>query len=449
MAKTTWNVSSLARKKTCPMPDTRWIVVISAFTAGFITAGISYSTSIYYVEWIESFGESYSLTSTVASLNIGLSALLGPLAGVLVSYIGYSWVFIIAGLVSLTGMLSAVFANNIYVLIVTFGIITGFGYGIAFSPLVVMAPTFFPEKQALAQGFAISGIGLGTIVMPLLIESTFVSYGWRGSVLILAGISLNLTVCGVMIRLVPKLKHHEQPKTKKNVLELSILKFVPFILLLIHGFLFSMAMSVMFVHLTALVQYLTNVSKLDASRFLMGYGIANFTGRVIQGVIAHIEKIHIFSQMLLSYMIMAICVILMTLTKEFWIMLIFGCVTSFMSVPNGILWPAITSEIVGYERLEIGFCYTNFACGIGLIVGAPIAGWIYSTSDDYKWSLYFTAVSIVCSVIVLLPPWWTSFNEHRRREVVSDFEMEAPHTISPIISPTKPLISQQNETVNH
>ncbi|XP_074660512.1 monocarboxylate transporter 14-like [Tubulanus polymorphus] len=440
------------------MPETRWIVVVSSFIAGFVTTGISYSTSIYYVEWIESFDESYSLTSIVASLNIGLSSLLGPLASVLVSYIGYSWVFIFAGIVSFAGMLSAVFANNIHVLIITFGIMTGFGYGIAFTPLLVIAPTFFPEKQSLAQGFAISGIGLGTIVMPLIIESTIVAYGWRGSILILAGMSLNLTVCGVMIRLVPKLKQHEQPKTKKNVLQLSMLKFVPFLLLLINGFLFAMALSVMFVHLTALVQHQTNVSKLKASRFLMGYGIANLAGRVIQGPIAHIKKVHLFSQMLLSYMIMAICVILMTVTNKFWIMLIFGCVTSFMSVPYGVLSPAITTDIVGYERFEIGFAYLSFTCGIGLIIGAPIAGWIYSTSGDYKYSLYFTAVSIICSVMILLKTWWKSCNEHRRCEVVSELEEEGedPDDKMNLTSPgqlkipvTKPLISQQIETLNH
>jgi MFS family permease len=51
--------------------------------------------------------------------------------------------------------------------------------------------SYFVTRRGLAMGFCQAGIGLGFIVVPYLVEAMLHTYGFRGTMLLLAGISLN------------------------------------------------------------------------------------------------------------------------------------------------------------------------------------------------------------------------------------------------------------------
>ena len=46
-----------------------WLLIPTAFLIHFITSGVSYSIGLYYVTFLEVFGETAALTSWVGSLN--------------------------------------------------------------------------------------------------------------------------------------------------------------------------------------------------------------------------------------------------------------------------------------------------------------------------------------------------------------------------------------------
>jgi predicted MFS family arabinose efflux permease len=49
-------------------------------------------------------------------------------------------------------------------------------------------------------GFAVCGIGVGTFVFPPLSQVLLDAFGWRGALLIQAGVLLSLVVCGLVFR---------------------------------------------------------------------------------------------------------------------------------------------------------------------------------------------------------------------------------------------------------
>lgn len=76
----------------------------------------------------------------------------------------------------------------------------GFGSGMAYLPAVVMVGRYFQKRRALAQGLSTTGTGFGTFLMTLLLKYLCAEYGWRNAMFIQGAVSLNLCVCGALMR---------------------------------------------------------------------------------------------------------------------------------------------------------------------------------------------------------------------------------------------------------
>lgn len=67
-------------------------------------------------------------------------------------------------------------------------------------PSVLMVNSYFNQKRGIAQGIVTSGSGVGILVLAPLMEVLLENYGWRGAVLISAGLVLQLCVCSLLMR---------------------------------------------------------------------------------------------------------------------------------------------------------------------------------------------------------------------------------------------------------
>lgn len=87
----------------------------------------------------------------------------------------------------------------------------GIGICLFFISSIVAVGLYFTKKRAIATGIATSGSGLGVIIYPYLTESLFTIYDWRNTLLIIAGLCLNATVCGALFRPLTKKKSFSAP----------------------------------------------------------------------------------------------------------------------------------------------------------------------------------------------------------------------------------------------
>lgn len=94
-------------------------------------------------------------------------------------------------------MILSFWADSVYYLYFTYGVLVGCGAGLSFPPTVYIVCSYFLRLRGVANGICISGSAFGSILIPPLLRVLLVTYGYRGAVLIMGGITLNVFVAAL------------------------------------------------------------------------------------------------------------------------------------------------------------------------------------------------------------------------------------------------------------
>ena len=209
------NSSSLSSQVSLPAPPDGgwgWVVVFASFMVHLIADGCGFSFGVLYVELLSFFGESKGKTAWVGSLFVSVPLITGPIASALTNRYGCRVITMAGGLIAGIGFVISAFANSIEVLCFTFGIVAGFGLSLVYVPAVIIVAYYFEKQRSFATGIAVAGSGIGTFVFAPMTEYLIQEYTWRGAVVIIGGIMLNIMVCGAVFR--PLMSTAEKEKKK-------------------------------------------------------------------------------------------------------------------------------------------------------------------------------------------------------------------------------------------
>ncbi|NXK04619.1 MOT14 protein, partial [Herpetotheres cachinnans] len=177
-----------------------WMIVLSSFLVHILIMGSQMALGILNMEWLEEFNQSRGLTAWVSSLSMGITLIVGPFIGLFISMCGCRKTAIIGGILNALGWILSAYASNVHYLFLTFGVTAGVGSGMVYLPAVVMVGQYFQKRRALAQGLSTTGTGFGAFLMTALLKYLCIEFGWRNAMFIQGAISLNLCVCGALMR---------------------------------------------------------------------------------------------------------------------------------------------------------------------------------------------------------------------------------------------------------
>ncbi|KRY60593.1 Monocarboxylate transporter 14, partial [Trichinella britovi] len=192
-----------------------WVVAFAAFATHVIADGFAYSFGILFPEIQRQFYASKAISSVVGAFFMALPLLVGPVASGLIEKYNFRHVTFLGALVTFVGFFVSVFTTNIYVLCVAFGILAGSGLGICCTTAIVAVTHYFDKKRGIATSFAVCGTGIGTIIFAPVTEALLNLFYWDGALFILSGISLNLFVCGALLR-DPRFSHDTRKFAEKH-----------------------------------------------------------------------------------------------------------------------------------------------------------------------------------------------------------------------------------------
>uniref|UniRef100_A0A182VRL4 Major facilitator superfamily (MFS) profile domain-containing protein n=1 Tax=Anopheles minimus TaxID=112268 RepID=A0A182VRL4_9DIPT len=193
-----------------------WVVVFASFMVNLIADGVTFSFGVMYIELLAYFGEGKGKTAWVGSLFMAMPLLCGPVASFLTDRYGCRKVTIIGSILASIGFALSAYATSIEMLYLTFGILSGFGLSLCYVAAVVIVAYYFDKKRSFATGLSVCGSGIGTFVFASLTQVLLDEYGWRGTTLILAGVFLNMCLCGLLMRDLEWTTHKSKQKRRKQ-----------------------------------------------------------------------------------------------------------------------------------------------------------------------------------------------------------------------------------------
>jgi len=190
-----------------------WVVVAASFVINLIADGATFSFGVVYVELLDYFKESRGYTAWIGGLFMAVPLISGPLASSLTDRYGCRNVTIVGSILAALGFILSSISNSLEVLFLTFGLISGFGLSLCYVAAIVIVAYYFEKRRSLATGLAVCGSGIGTFIFAPLTQYLIEEYGWRGTTLIVAGLFLNMCVCGALMR---DIEGFQGPSTRRK-----------------------------------------------------------------------------------------------------------------------------------------------------------------------------------------------------------------------------------------
>ena len=143
-----------------------WLVVAAAFAVTFVGFGSAYTFSAFLEPLQRDFGASRGSVSLVFSLAGFLYFGLGIISGPLADRFGSRRLAFTGMVLTGLGLAAAGAARNLVEVYAAYGIGVGVGLGCAYVPAIGAVQRWFVRRRGFASGLAVSGIGVGTLVMP-------------------------------------------------------------------------------------------------------------------------------------------------------------------------------------------------------------------------------------------------------------------------------------------
>ncbi len=374
-----------------------WVVVWATFVCLALIFGVSYSFAAFF----ESFAAEFAAQRADVSWIFGLSGLvyfvLGTLGGILADRFGPR-VVCSAGMVLIAlGLLATSWAPALWMVYLSYGLLVGLGIAFVYTPSIASVQPWFTRRRGLAGGIASSGVGAGTLLVPVLVAMAIAAMPWREAMrwLALAVLLLGLLAAG-LLRRAPASAQPGAGGTASGLSLRETLRTPTFRWFYLATVLASPVMFIPFAHLSASARDL-GLDDAFAVSLVGVIGVGSLVGRFSIGLLAdrlgRAQTLVLMQlSMGLSYLLWAVAggPVLLVLFA-LWFGLSYGSIVSLL--------PAICMDYFGGKAVAsvVGALYSGAA--VGNLLGPVLAGAAFDQSGHYY------SVMAVCLALGLAATW--------------------------------------------
>lgn len=264
--------------------------------------------------------------------------------------------------------------------------ISGFGWAMVFSPSISTLSKYFDKRRSLALGIAFSGVGMSSFAFSPLLQMLVETYTWRGALMILAGLELNLCVCGALLRPIRlredymfqtenTAKHRSLTTLKKlhALLDLDLLKHHGFMVFTLSFTFINTGFFIPYVHLLAHLQML-GFSSLSGAFVISAVAVADIVARLFSGWLADLRRIRMVHLFFFWTLTTGIIIVMIPFGQTYMDMIIIGIVYGFASGAMAPIGISLLSKIVGIARITSAIGFLMLLESVGSLLGPPISG---------------------------------------------------------------------------
>lgn len=281
--------------------------------------------------------------------------------------------------------------------------------------MVATVMAHFTRRRTLALGVALSSIGLSSFAFNPLFQLLVERYTWRGALLILGGLSLNILPCGALIRPQPRSKATQNTDSKSKAplaswpsriasyLELSLLFERPYVTYTLAVTLLNVGYFVPYFHLVAHSRQV-GFSEYQAAFVMSAAGASDILGRVASGWFSDLHLLRLIHVLSMWTMLAGVFIMLLPLSS------LAGSYSALMSVSllYGFSAGALTSVvfavvpgIVGVQRMMGALGLLQLIESFAGLLGTPLSGFLRDRTGNYVASFMVAGGFLVLGTLTM------------------------------------------------
>jgi MFS transporter, OFA family, oxalate/formate antiporter len=396
-----------------------WFVVAGAFAVLFVGFGATYAFAALFEALQAEFAASRASVSFVFSVAGFLYFSLGAASGPAADRLGPRWIVCAGMAIVGLGLLAASQAATLWQVFLAHGLGVGIGIGLAYVPAVGAVQHWFVRRRGLASGLAVSGIGVGTLVVPPLVALLVEWVGWRGAYLALGTLTLILgCAAALLIEASPEKRglgpdgdpvHPPTPGNtpRKGIGLAEAIRTRPFLLLYGATAILSLGLMIPFVHLVPYAQD-AGLTRVTAVLILGLIGVGSTAGRfLLAGIADRFGRVPSLAAMFAG---MGLMFLWWLIAASAWQLAVFALIFGLCYGGFVALMPAVNADYFAGPNVSgiIGAQYTSVA--VGTFVGPVLAGLAFDRWHSYALPIGVSAaccaVGVVCILALERPAEW-------------------------------------------
>jgi MFS family permease len=386
-----------------------WFVVAGTFAVTFVGFGCAYSFSAFLLPLQHDFAASRGSISLVFSIAGFLYFGLGVISGPLADRYGSRLLAVIGMILTGAGLMVASVAQTLLQVYLAYGLGVGLGIGCSYVPAVAAVQRWFWRRRGFASGLAVSGIGVGTLVVPPLTKLMIDAFDWRETYLILgivtivigAGMALLIeddpSGRGLGVDGDPPAAQAPAPAGGGGAIR-SAIASRRFFGLYAACFICSFGLFVPFVHL---VPYALDhgISSSVAVLLVGAIGVGSTAGRFLLGGMA--DRLGRPLSFLIMFVGMGLSFVIWLFSTSAWPLAVFALVYGIFYGGFVALAPAVVIDYFGARQASslIGIVYTSVA--FGTLIGPSAAGFVFDVSHSYTLPILLSIGVYVLATAIL------------------------------------------------
>lgn len=174
-------------------------MAVSAAAVNVMSFGLLFSFGLFLTPLAETFDASTPAVASVFSGSVLCYYLAGAIGGAISDRRGARPVVAFGAVALPAGLVLASFAPSLWLLFAAYVPLVGLAVGSCYAPLIGAVGRALPRQQGLAISVVLTGVGAGTLAMPLVIRFLLDRSDWRSTFRLLAVVTLVVLVIATLV----------------------------------------------------------------------------------------------------------------------------------------------------------------------------------------------------------------------------------------------------------
>ncbi|KAG6921258.1 solute carrier family 16 member 13 [Chelydra serpentina] len=385
-----------------------WLVALAVFLEAGLIFGVIRSFGVFFVEFLGHFGELAGRVSWVTSITIAILLFASPVGTALSTQYGARPVVMAGGFLSGLGLAPPPPPPPLTHLYLSIGLLSGFGGALVFAPSVATLARYFKRRRALATAVAFSGPGLCSLAFSPLFQFLVDSYGWRGGLMIVAGMTFHLMACGALLRplaLTEDLALAPAPQRSwlaklSSLFGLALLSSRPFLTFAVSGLLMNLGYLVPFAHLVPHAREM-GFDEYQAACLMSMTGATDLCGRLVAGWLDARRAFRLLHTLTLWTLLTGVTLLLVPFGHTYPTLMAIDLCYGFLAGAVVPLKFSCLVEIVGTGRILEATGLVHLLESFGALAGPPLSGFLRDVTGSYTVSFIASGTFLIVGGLVL------------------------------------------------